>query len=196
MMRSTEEMMRPSLALVAGIRRLHIEPEIPPHFSEGVLDRVAKVARQVREPASGLASVDLRTIGSDEPGTSIDETVSGNVSRAVESASIAYGSVTGVLDLISTRGKHPRVGLLGEYGPPINCRVDNLDRDLYLGALDARVTVSGLIRRNGRGQIVRIDADDLEQSPRLDRLWASELRGAITAPALSVPDYMQEQRGR
>lgn len=193
--RSTEELMRPSLALVGGVRSLHKVAEIPSHFSETVMTRITKVAKEVGQAGSGLTSVDLRTIGTDHGAAAIDDTVSANALQAVESASIAYGSVVGTLDLISTRGTHDRVGLLGDFGPPINCRVDQLPREVVVESLDRRVVVSGVMRRNGRGQIVRIDADGLELAPERTLITARSLRGILPRDK-RVQQYIEEQRGR
>jgi hypothetical protein len=193
--RSMEELMRPSLALVGGVRQLHTEPEIPQHFSETIVGRISKVAAQVGQRGTGLDSVSLRTIGTDARAAAIDDVVSANASLAIASASIAYGSVMGTLDLITTRGGRNRVGLLVDYGPPVLCVVDKLDRVEYIQGLDQRVIVSGLLKRNGRGQIVRIDADELELAPRASSVSAASLRGAIPGGP-EIADFIREQRGR
>lgn len=192
--RSTADLLRPSLALVGGVRRLRVEPEIPQHFSEGLMTRIANVAGQISRPGTGLTAVSIRTVGVDDAPAAIDDAVRSNVTRAVESASIAYGSVVGTLDLISTRGKHDRVGLLSDLGPPINCVVDSIPRGEFLTRLDQRVIVAGLIKRNGRGQIVRIDADTVEPAPALPPLRAADFLGVIQGGP-SIAEYLQEQRG-
>jgi hypothetical protein len=192
--RSAEDLLRPSMALVQGVRRLHTEPEIPQHFSEDVMNRVAAVAGQISRPDTGITAVLVQTVGVDDGPAAIDDEVTSNVARAVESASIAYGSVVGTLDLISTRGKHDRVGLLSDLGPPINCVVDSIPRGEFLARLDQRVIVAGLIKRNGRGQIVRIDADMIEPAPMLPPLRAADFLGAIQGGP-SIAEYLQEQRG-
>jgi hypothetical protein len=67
-----------------------------------------------------------------------------------------------------------------------------------LAAFDKRVIVSGLLRRNGRGQPVRLDVDQLELAPKSESISASELVGAAMdlGGELSATEFVARQRGR
>lgn len=194
--RTSDELMRPSRALVAGVRQLRSQPEIPADFSEGVVDRVRRVSALTMIDSSGLRNVDVSIVGEASKPAPLDVKVEQNAERAVAAKSLAYGSVIGRLDLISSRGRAPSIGLLPEHGSPITCVVSALDQDTYLRAFNQRVLVEGLVRRNGRGQAIRIDADSLTVLEPAPPTTARDLLGALTPNGQSIADFMKEQRGR
>lgn len=194
--RTTEELMGPSRALVSGVRQLQGQPEIPSHFSEKLVDRVRKVSALTMMDASGLRNVDLSIVGESGEGAALDENVEKNAERAVAAKSFAYGSVIGRLDLISSRGRAPSIGLLPEHGSPITCVVSALQQDTYLSAFNQRVLVEGLVRRNGSGQAIRIEAESLTVLEPIPRTAARDLLGALSPTGVSIADFMEEQRGR
>lgn len=195
--RTTEQLMRPGRALVSGVAHLRTQPEIPPAFTERIVDRISTVSHLIANRSSGLETVTLDSVGEAPQRAAIDEQVSENAEKAVAPASLAYGSVVGTLDVISARARQIKVGLHADFGPPITCNVHALPREQYLDAFDQRVLVSGLIKRNGRGQIVRIDADHLERLPDREPIAVDALRGMFkTTGPVSIAGYIEEQRGR
>jgi hypothetical protein len=194
--RSFAEIARPGDALINGIRSLQTVAEIPRDFTEGIVKRVAKVGDLTTRAATGIQSVDVATFDDVERKVAIDDVVDANARRAVSPASYAYGSLVGMLDVISARTSRIRIGLVPAFGPPISCVVNKLDRDEYLSKFGERVLVAGVVRRNGAGQVIRIDADSLELAPRSTSVQARELRGLLKASSPTVSEFMEIQRGR
>lgn len=197
--RSSEEISRPARALVDGVLVLGSEPQIPDLFSEGIVERITSVRAQIEKRKLGLNRVTLISVnGSRSQPAHVDELVGRNAEAAVAAASYAYGSLTGTLDVISSRRQRRRIGLLPDHGPAVTCNVDKLSSEDVVRAFDKRVIVAGLLRRNGRGQAVRLDADYLELAPRGVAVSADDLLGA--APELggdlSLADYIASQRAR
>ena len=135
--------------------------------------------------------------GSRGASAQIDTHVQLNARAAVEPVSLAYSSMTGVLDVISSRRERRRVGLLTDTGRPIICNVDRLDKQVIIGAFEHRVIVSGLLKRNGAGQPVRLDADALELIEARPVVRARDLLGIIpSSSGTGYADAMNKIRRR
>jgi hypothetical protein len=176
--RDPDSLSVPPLALVDGVRLLASVPEIPPLFSEPVVSRVGQVGQQIGK--SGITGVSMISLnGQPSPEAPVTEAVKQNARRAVEPASVAWSSVVGVLDLISARREKRRIGLLTDQGRAVVCNVERLPRDLVFQAFEKRVVAAGRLRRNSRGQPVRLDAESIEVlSTEGDHVRARELLGA------------------
>lgn len=197
--RSTEEISRPARTLVDGVLVLKDVPEIPEGFSESVIERITTMRKQVDSHDRGLHAVTLTSInGTRSTPAEVSEIVGRNARAAVTGTSLAYGSLTGVLDVISVRRRKWRIGLLPDHGPAVMCNVDKLPGELVVGSFDKKVVVAGLLRRNSQGQAVRLDADHLELLPQRSAVRAADLVGAIPdlGGGLSVSDYLARQRAR
>jgi len=197
--RSAEDISRPARALVEGLLTLSEVPEIPDGFSEGVIDRIGNVRRQVDGRQRGLEVVTLVSVnGARSTPVEVSEAVDRNARAAVTGTSYAYGSLVGTLDVISARRHKRRIGLLPDHGPAVTCNVDKLSNELVVTSFDKRVIVGGLLRRNSRGQVVRLDADHLELAPGLRPVRAEDLVGAIPdlGNDMSVSEYLARQRAR
>ncbi|NIZ90327.1 hypothetical protein [Kineococcus rubinsiae] len=197
--RSEEDISRPARALVDGVLTLSEVPEIPDGFSEGVIERIGNVRRQVDGRHRGLQAVTLISVnGARSIPAEVSEAVDRNARAAVTGTSYAYGSLVGTLDVISARRHKRRIGLLPDYGPAVSCNVDKLADDVVVGFFNKRVIVGGLLRRNSRGQVVRLDADHLELVPGLSPVRAADLIGALPdlGDGLSVSEYLARQRAR
>jgi hypothetical protein len=183
--RTTLEMLRPGRELWGGVQSLASLPEIPPSFSASIVQRVAYIRHQIK-PSTGEASA-----------ADFSEAVEVNADRAVAAASLAYGSLSGRLDLISARGRRRRIGLRTEAGHAVMCDVDNLDQDAYMSAFAERVLVIGTIKRNSAGQAVSVMVDELEPLPDVESFAARRLLGALPdlGGDLSAVDYVRLQRG-
>ena len=188
----------PPLALVDGVRSLAEIPEIPRLFSEPVVSRVSQVGQQIGK--SGIMAVSMASVNGDRsPEAPVNEAVRLNARRAVEPASVAWSSLVGILDVISARREKRQVGLLTEQGRAVTCNVQKLPREVLFEAFERKVIVSGRLRRNGRGQPVRLDVDSLEVAPHLEsRVSARDLLGigrGIIDPA-DDDDFMAVLRDR
>lgn len=183
--------------LWSGIRELSEAASIPEPLSEAVLETVADIYRQTTEPRTGIKQVSLY-MGAQLPRNEapLDERVGANVARALDPVSLAWGSVTGVLDLISTRQEKLRVGLSIPFAPPVTCLMPEELRAAVMGALDARVTVEGLVKRNSNGQIVRVDGVAVHREPGVEPLSARELWGSVPdlATGQSAVEFIRGQR--
>ncbi len=194
--RTTAQLLRPATAFVSGIHALQERPAIPEHFTERVVNRVATISHLTVSKTAGLEGVEVVAVDAAHNAARIDQRVDENAKKAVEPSSLAYGSIIGRLDVISARGAKTRIGLVSDWGPPINCTVDGLAREEYLALFDERVLVSGLIKRNGSGQIIRIEAVGIEPQRAPSDIDIASLRGSMTNPReLTVSQYLEELRG-
>jgi hypothetical protein len=176
--RDPESLSIPPLALVEGVRSLASAPEIPHLFSEPVVSHVDKVGEQIGK--SGIAGVSVLSVnGHRSPEAPVNEAVRENARRAVQPVSVAWSSVVGVLDVISARREKRRVGLFTDQGRAVSCNVEQLPRELVLEAFEKRVVAAGRLRRNSRGQAVRLDVESLEILPSIEPIVsARDLLGA------------------
>lgn len=197
--RDPESLLRPVTALVEGARELQAEPELPPFYSESTITRLLKVA----EPKDGVREVSLATVNGvvgDRVG--LNNALIEHARSAVRDAEVSIGSITGTLDVISTRAKH---GVQVSVFDPVNRRAvmgtasaslsDNL-RSFW----GHRVTVRGRITRNARGQAIRIAISDLEllRDDDSGRPSTSKLLGADPewTGNLGVDEFMNGARRR
>jgi hypothetical protein len=190
----------PSRALWRGLKTLETRPEIPEAFSERIVERISSVREEVARKGSGLEAVSL--LGELEASghrstVDVSETVGENARQAVEPASLAFGSVVGTLDIISARRQRKRVGLLIDHGPAITCSVNGLSEDEIFAAFDKRVIAEGVLRRNGRGQAVRMDVSRLEIVEPASSIRVADLWGALPASnsAETAVEFIRRQRG-
>jgi len=195
--RGEETLARAGSALVAGVLALSEEPEIPILFSETTVLRVDAIGSRIGH--GGVAGVGLTSINGVTSDTAyVSEAVQRNAAEAVEPATVAYSSLIGKLDVISARRERRRIGLLTEAGRPVLCDVQRLPRQIILDAFEQRVLVSGRLRRNSRGQPVRLDVDAIEEVTEPAPVLARDLLGAAPelTDGLSTEDYMAVVRGR
>lgn len=191
--RTTLEIERPGQNLWSGVRSLGEVPEIPATFTASIVQRVSHVRNQVK-PSTGLLGVEVSPVGDIKP-AEIDEVVGVNAEKAVHAVSLAYGSLVGRLDLISSRGKR-KIGLRVDHGGSVMCEVENLDRERYMGLFEQRVIASGVVRRNLRGQMLSLVVDALEPWPKAEPLSARSLLGASLnlGGAATAVDYVRGRR--
>lgn len=197
--RSSDDISRPAQALVDGVLTLSREPQLPDAFSESIAQRISNIHHEVERDHSSLRRVTLLSVnGSMSPPAEVSEVVSHNARRAVTGTSIAYGSVVGVLDVISARRQRRKIGLLPERGPAITCTVEKLEESLLLQSFTQRVVVGGLVHRNSGGQIIKLDVDVLESLPARPPISARALVGVRRdlGGGLSASEYIAKQRGR
>lgn len=176
--RDPDSLSVPPLALVEGVRSLASVPEIPHLFSEPVVSHVDKVGEQIGK--SGVAGVSVISVNGDRsPEAPVDDAVRRNARHAIQPASVAWSSVVGVLDVISARREKRRVGLLTDQGRAVLCNVQNVSKEQLFDAFEKKVVVAGRLRRNSRGQPVRLDVESLEILPPVEPLVsARDLLGA------------------
>lgn len=197
--RDQVSLLQPVSSLVDGARDLQLEPELPPFYSEATVARLLKVA----EPKDGIREVSIATVnGKVGERVELNDALIEHARSAVREADVSIGSITGTLDVISTRAKN---GVRVSVFDPVNRRAvagtasgtltDNLR--VYWGH---RVTVRGRITRNARGQAFRISITDLELLPDDDsgRPTTADLLGADPnwTGGLSVDEFMAQARRR
>jgi hypothetical protein len=195
--RDLESLSKPPLALVEGVQRLAVIPEIPRLFSEGVVLRLDHVGQQIgRGGITGLTVTCAN--GTRTPDVALTDEVKQHARQAVETASIAWSSVVGVLDVISSRRERRQIGLLTDEGRAVVCDVRTVPRDTVLAAFERRVVAAGVLKRNARGQAVRLDVESLEVLGAEPTVRARDLLGAApdVTNGLSNDDFMAGLRDR
>lgn len=194
--RDLDSLSVPPQALVSGVEALAEVPEIPRLFSATVVSRVDEVGQQVGR--RGVAGVLMASVnGGRTAEVPLTEEVQRNARRAVEPSSISWSSVVGILDVISARRERRQIGLLTDRGAVV-CNVQNLSRDLVFRAFERRVVAAGLLKRNARGQAVRLDAESLEILSDKPSASARDLLGAApnVTGGLSDEEFMGRLRDR
>ena len=197
--RDPESLLRPVAALVEGARDLLTQPELPPFYSEATVTRLLKAA----QPKDGIREVSLAAVnGSVGNRVGLNDVLIEHARMAVREAEVSIGSITGTLDVISTRARH---GVRLSVFDPVNRRAvtgtaAGTLRDDLRKFWGHRVAVRGRITRNSRGQAIRIAISDLELLPDDDagRPSTSDLLGADPewTGGLSVDEFMNRARRR
>lgn len=191
------DMMVPIEALVSGARSLAKIPAVPELFAPKTVTRIAALA----EPKDGIQSITLATYnGRRGESALLSDPVRLNAAAAVRPFEVSYGSVTGTLSgLRETKGKSLRVTVRDALGKQAvdGFVPESMTEDLR-DAWRHRVAVSGKVRRNARGQAIRIDVDHIERLPEgntgrpsTDALLGA---GADWLDGLTVDDFMREVR--
>lgn len=177
--RAMEDLLVPVRALVEGAAELQVEATVPRLFAPATVSRLAKLAT----PERGLQSVTLSTYnGTVGPAVPLSDELRTNAAAAVRPFTIAYGSVTGTLSgLREVRGRTLKVTVRDTIGrQAIDGYVpDQMAEDLRQ-AWRHRIMLGGKVRRNARGQAIRIDVDRIERLPEGNqgRPSTDELLGA------------------
>ncbi len=195
-----DSLLRPIDALLDGVQALAEAPELPAFYSGRTVGRLLTLAA----PGRGLQSVSLAAVNG-VVGRYYDLTpeLLDNARRAVHPRDVAFGSVTGTLDLLNakaTKATSPvrvsvsdaqtRRSVSGTAGRGL---IDQM-RDAW----GHRVALLGRVTRNDRGQAVRIDANSIERLPEdsSGRPSTASLLGASPdwLGGRDVDDYIREAR--
>ncbi len=195
--RDLEDMLVPALALVEGAEALQQEATVPRLFSPATVVRVGRLAA----PQRGVQSVSLATYnGSPGDPVMLSDVVKANADAAVKPFEVTYGSVTGTLSgLRDLRGKSLKVTVRDAIGrQAIDGYVPLAMTEELRDAWRHRVILGGKVRRNARGQAIRIDVDTIERMPdgnagrpRTEALLGA---GADWLGGLTVDDFIRQVR--
>lgn len=191
------DMLVPAEALVRGAHTLTEQPVVPELFAPKTVTRLGALA----EPRDGVQSVSLATYnGRTNAEVVLSEPVKANAAAAVKPFEVAYGSVSGTLSGVrDARGKTVRVTVRDTIGrQAIEGIVPESMAEELRSAWRHRVALSGKVRRNARGQAIRIDVDRLELLPEgnLGRPSTEVLLGvgADWLDGMTVDDFLREVR--
>lgn len=196
--RDLVDMLVPAEALVSGSLALAELPEVPRLFAPVTVSRVAALAK----PKEGVEFVTFSTYDdSGERSAPLSNSVYANATAAVKQASIAYGTVTGRLSALRdpVRGGGLRVTIRDERDKrAVDGFVPESREDELRGLWRHRVSLAGKVRRNARGQAIRIDVDQIARLPEGNqgRPSTDELLGvgADWLDGLSVDEFLQGMR--
>ena len=196
--RTAEDMLVPVMAFVAGAASLNEVAEIPRLFSPTTVERLASLA----EAKQGVQSVSVAAYnGQVGPRVALSDSVREHAREAVRPFEISYGSISGVLDLVGT--SHRQRGMrLSIYDPAGRQAVDGFVAERLAEELRLmwrhRVLAGGKIKRNRRGQVIRIEVDRIERLPDDDRGRPDTDQVLGMAPdwlnGQSVDQYLREVR--
>lgn len=161
--RDLSDMLVPVQALVDGAKVLQREPTVPPLFTPSTVTRLAELA----EPREGVQTVSLATYnGRKSRAVDLTDAVKENASAAVQPFEFSYGAVTGKLFGLRERARGLRLTIRDEVnGAAIEGEIPESLAEEVRAAWRHRVTVGGVIRRNARGQSIRMDVDRIERMP-------------------------------
>lgn len=162
--RDQADMLIPAIALVEGAEILQREAEVPRLFAPNTVVRLGRLA----QPKEGIQSVALSTYnGSPGKPVLLSDAVRTNAAQAVNPFEVSYGSVTGTLSALrDTRTKGTvKVTVRTPTRQAVDGHVPEFLADQLREMWRHRVVLGGKVRRNARGQAIRIDVDTIERLP-------------------------------
>jgi hypothetical protein len=136
----------------------------PPYFSVSALESVHTLARASQD------GVRLVTVAGAGERVTLSEWADANAQRFSRPVFAHYGSVEGILQMVSVAGGahfHVRDRLSGR---AIRCTVPQDKLDEVVRAFNRRVTVSGRVQTNERGDVLRIHTEELRPFPDQEAL--------------------------
>ena len=147
------------------------EPRIPTGFDVTMTESVARLAERLR---GGIEALDLTSINGVRGRTvTVVPTLAQKVRSAIRPAEQAWGTIEGVVDLLSARGKSPSFGILERLERRhIRCNVSTDDLQRAREFFGLRVVVSGRMQLNRVYQVVRIDVESIDRLPENHELPA------------------------
>lgn len=167
--RNLDDLLVPAEAFVAGAELLQQQAEVPRLFRPKTVARVGELS----VPMHGIQAVSLATYnGTRGREVELSDLVRDNASRAVAAFSISYGSVTGRVFGVRElpRKKRVRLSIREERSQAaIEAEMTEQLAETARESWRHRFTLGGKIKRNARGQAIRIDVDRLEAMPEDDR---------------------------
>lgn len=162
--RDIADMLVPAVALVEGVDTLQRQAEVPRLFAPTTVVRLGRLA----EPKDGVQSVTLSTYnGSAGQKAALTDAVRANAAAAVKPYEVSYGSVSGTLSALrDTRTKGTvKVTVRTAARQAVDGHVPEVLADQLRQLWRHRVILGGKVRRNARGQAIRIDVDAIERLP-------------------------------
>lgn len=154
-----EEIVRSSasgLALVESPAPLY---DLPRFFTFAVLEAARELVRPTQD---GVALVQVKT---DEQSVTLTPSARANLDRFLRPVFEYHGTVEGVLQMVSVAGR-PHFSVREPLSSRvIRCVVPRSTLGKVVAAFDRRVTVTGLVKTNERGDVLSIRMDDIEPFP-------------------------------
>ncbi|HWL43039.1 MAG TPA: hypothetical protein VNQ73_08850 [Ilumatobacter sp.] len=157
-----------TLTVINGLEVLdnEDEPRIPPGF-DLITARFAGAAAKGLN--GGVKSAHLRLVESDftvDPEYTIFPHLHRRVEVALKPRDTVWGSIEGVVDQISIRGKSPSIGVQERLEQrPLRCVIDKASVDQARDALGHRVVVTGAMSMNASSQVVKMMAEKIDLVP-------------------------------
>jgi hypothetical protein len=161
---------------------------LPEYFSVKSLKGLKRLAKPFGTPEVEYLEASVK---SDEGSVSAKATakIGENLRKLQTPRSSALGSITGYLDLISTRNKNKFELRDPVSKRPVSCTFTDDQLEEIKGALKHRIVVRGMVVRNASGQPLRVDDAEFEvmaEAPPLTSLVGID-QGFIGG--LSLPEY-------
>jgi len=161
-------------SFVEGLQAVELRPVVPPSFPEPSMRRLKQLGNVIgRNGAKGFRAVLLE--GSGEPASAriearLTRRAAENAKEAMSPRYTARGSVLGRLEVISVHGGRQFTVYDEIEGRPVRGSFPDELLGHVKEALGRRVLATGLIRRNGAGQMVSVLVERLEILPQDDDL--------------------------
>lgn len=175
---------------VSALKVVETGESLPDYFSAKSLKSLTKLARPFGTPGVEYLEASVR---SNDTVVTVRATqkIGENLVKLQAARSRALGSITGILDTISTRGPNKFQLLDPVSRRPVSCQFSDEQLDDIKDALKRRVVVSGIVIRNSSGQPLRVEDAQftvLDDSGPLTNLVGldPEFTGG-----LSLPEYWE-----
>lgn len=167
--RELADLLVPVEAFVDGAELLQQQAEVPRLFRPKTVARIGSLS----VPAHGIQAVSVATYnGSRGREVELSDLVRDNANRAVAAFSISYGTVTGRVFGVREvpRKRLVRLSIREERSQAaIEAEMTEQLAEAARESWRHRFILGGKIKRNARGQAIRIDVDRLEAMPEDDR---------------------------
>lgn len=146
----------------AGLETVELSSTRPPHFTDKALQAAGDLAA-ILDAADGEVDI-VRIWKDDQPQALTARTVT-NVDSLLRGGSEDWGSVEGRLSMVSELDGFHFIVVDPLTDQPITCRFPENLLGRVIRAFGKRVSVSGLIRYRGNGEIVSVEVDEFNQFP-------------------------------
>lgn len=180
----------------AGVERLEAEAGVPPHWDVAMVETLISVASVVT--LEGVEGAELSW--GRHPPVRLDHDVLTHAQDSLSERHVSLGSVRGRLDRYLHRASRREVGLIDDVtGDAVRVTFPERLQGRVIAAMERDVLAWGELRRNDRGQKVRLKMEDFEvlEAPTAPRPSADEMIGALGEDwthGLSSVDWVRAQR--
>lgn len=146
--------------VLANVHMLALSTERTPRMPDSALDKIKKIARNVKE--AGPSAIFLADNGHVKREELITEATLKNVRELTDPKYAAYGAVIGRLESLSVHSGHEFRVWDKNTGRPVRCQFSPERMAQVKELLPATVIVSGIVHANSAGVPIRVDLEDLQ----------------------------------
>lgn len=188
----SDESLKVGTEFVNGLKSAEEGRALPEYFSAASLVKLSSMVGKLNTPGIQYLEASIEQAGAESLTARATGNVRENIQRLQQPRRRSLGSITGILDTISTRSKTKKFQILDPVSRrPVSCEFAAEQIDAIKDALTKRVVVSGTVVRNEKGQPLRIVDGELKiLDPSVPLTSLVGLDPEFTG-GLTLPDYFE-----